>query len=222
MSNKDYVEDKKKKKRVSLTWNWEQKIIEKYTPKIPHFLNGYNLTLLSIPISFFIIIFGFLAKYDFNWLWGVSVMIALQWFTDSFDGAVGRYRNSGLKKWGFYMDHFLDYVFLCSILIAYSFIVPDHFKFYLFFILAIMGGYMVNAYLAYTATGEFKIDYLRIGPTEARIIFVIINTLIIFFGKTYMAQTLPFVLLFSFLGLFVVVYRTQKFIYNQDMKNKIN
>ena len=68
-------------------------------------------------------------------------MITLQWLTDSLDGAIGRYRNVGLIRWGYYMDHFLDYIFLCSILIGYSLILPDNFKYLLFFLLAIFGVY---------------------------------------------------------------------------------
>jgi len=208
--------------RKSFLGPWEEKLIEWLTPKIPCFISSYTLTLLSIPCSLLIIGFSFLAQNNINWLWLVSLMILAQWFTDSFDGAVGRYRNTGLIRWGYYMDHFLDYVFLCSILIGYSFILPDNFKSVLFFILAIFGGFMVNAYLAFAATNKFKIEYLGFGPTEARIVFILVNTLLISFGKTHMAIALPYVLVFSTIGLIVVVYRTQKYIYEIDMKNKKN
>ena len=33
-------------------------------------------------------------------------------FTDSFDGALGRRRDTGIPKWGYYMDHLLDFVFM--------------------------------------------------------------------------------------------------------------
>jgi hypothetical protein len=40
-------------------------------------------------------------------------MLGPQWFTDCLDGALGRYRDTGIPKWGYYMDHFLDFVFMC-------------------------------------------------------------------------------------------------------------
>lgn len=208
------------KKSASILWNWEQKVIKKVVPHVPQFFNGYNLTLSSILWSGLIIVFSFFAKYDIHWLWLVSVMIIFQYMTDSLDGAIGRYRNSGLIKWGYYMDHFLDYIFLCSILIGYSFILDDSFKYLLFFILALFGGFMVNSYLSFAATNKFKISYLKFGPTEARVLFIIINTLIIMFDKTYMAFALPYVLVFSLVGLCLVVYRTQKEIWQMDMKEK--
>ena len=108
------------------------------------------------------------------------------------------------------MDHFLDYIFLCSILIAYSFILPPTFTFHLFALLVVLGAFMVNSFLAFAATNTFKIHYLGIGPTEIRILFIIINTLLALFGKTYMGAVLPYILGLSLAGLVVVVYSTQK------------
>jgi len=147
-------------------------------------------------------------------------MIIAQYITDVLDGAVGRHRNTGLIRWGYYMDHFLDYIFLGSILIGYSFIAPVDFQFMLFFILAICSGFMVNSYLSFAATGRFQVAYMKIGPSEIRMLFVLINTLLIIFGKTYMAQALPYALAVSFVGLVIVVYRTQKEIWAMDMKQK--
>lgn len=79
---------------------------------------------------------------------------------------------------------------------------------------------MVNSFLSFAATNEFKISYLGIGPTEVRLIFIIINSLIILFGKTYMAPALPLILIFSLLGLIVTVYRTQKYLWKIDMNKK--
>ncbi|MBM3199788.1 hypothetical protein FJZ53_02535 [Candidatus Woesearchaeota archaeon] len=147
-------------------------------------------------------------------------MIVFQYVTDLFDGAVGRYRNTGLVKWGYYMDHFLDYIFLCSVLIAYMFLVPDNMKWIQFFILALFGAFMVNSYLSFASTNEFKIEYLKIGPTEVRLGFIIANTLWIVFGHTYLKWSLPFVLVASILGLTFTVYRTQKHIWSIDMEEE--
>ena len=90
----------------------------------------------------------------------------------------------------------------------------------LFFILAIFAGYMVNSFLSFAATNEFKIEYLKIGPTEIRILFIIINTLIIFFGKTYMAWALPYALVFSLIGLIYIVCNTQKYIWKYILQGE--
>ena len=205
------------------TWlfsKWEKKFVEKFTPKIPRQIETYHLTMSTVFWSLAIIAFGYLAKQvNIHFLWGTSIMIIGQYLTDLFDGAVGRYRKTGLIRWGYYMDHLLDYIFLCSILIGYSFLFNDRFN-TLFFILAIFGAFMVNSYLSFASTNEFKISYLRIGPTEIRLLFIIINTLLIFFHKTYLIGLLPGVMIFSLVGLCRVVYDTQKEIWELDMKNK--
>lgn len=198
----------------------EAKLVQRGLKYIPTWLETYHLTLMTIVWSAGAIGFGYLARWDFNWLWGTSVMIMLQYLTDLFDGAVGRHRQTGLIKWGYYMDHFLDYIFLCALLIGYAFVIPDTFFNMYFFILAILGAFMVNSYLAFAATNRFRISYLGIGPTEIRFLFIGLNILLIIFGKTYLAWTLPIILALSTVGLIVVVYHTQKDIWAIDMENK--
>ncbi|OGK29822.1 hypothetical protein A3B50_03360 [Candidatus Roizmanbacteria bacterium RIFCSPLOWO2_01_FULL_40_42] len=204
----------------SLFYFLDKKMIKWAVPRLPKFLNGYNLTLFTILWSFLMIVFGYLAQFDINWLWALSLIIVLHWFTDTVDGSVGVYRKTGLIRWGYYMDHFLDFVFLCCFLIAYSFIIPDDLKYLLFFALAIYGSYMVNSFLQFAVTNEFRISYFRIGPTEIRIVMIIINTLVAIFGKVHVRTALPYVVVLSILGLCLVVYNTQKLIYKLDEKHK--
>lgn len=208
------------KKGKSVLWSVENRLKDVLVPLVPRRVETYHLTMSTILWSLLIIVFSFLAKYNINWLWAVSAMIACQYITDLLDGEIGRRRKTGLIKWGYYMDHFLDYIFLCSILIGYSLLLPDHYKYILFFILSLFGAFMVNSFLSFAATNEFKISYMGIGPTEVRIIFILVNTAIIIFGKTYLASALPYVLVFSTLGLIYTVYKSQKYIWKIDMKNK--
>ena len=81
------------------------------------------------------------------------------------------------------MDHFLDYVFQCGLIIGYALIAQpeDKLEWWFFGILAITSGYMVNSFLCFAATNEFEIYFLGIGPTEIRIYFILLNSFIIFF-----------------------------------------
>jgi len=211
-----------KKFGKSILSTGETKLKNWLVPIVPKCIETYHLTLTTVLWSLLIIAFSFLAKYNIHWLLMVSLMIIFQYLTDLLDGEIGRRRNTGLIKWGFYMDHFLDYIFLFSILIGYSFLLPDQFNYILFFIMAMFGAFMVNSFLSFAATNEFKISYLGIGPTEIRLIFIVVNTLLIIFNKTYMAAALPFVLTFSAFGLFVVIFKTQKYLWKVDMAQKKN
>lgn len=209
-----------RKEGQSILGTFEKELTAYLVPKVPLWLETYHLTLLTIPWCIGIVLCSYLATWNIHFLWLVSLMILLQYLTDLLDGAVGRARNTGLVKWGFYMDHFLDYIFLCSILIGYSLLLPDHFKYLLFFTLVVFGSYMVSSFLDFAATNKFRISYLGIGPTEIRLIFIVINTLLIVFGKTYMGWLLPYILGGSLVGLIFVVYRTQREIWRLDMEQK--
>jgi len=153
----------------SLTLPLEKKMTEFFLPKFPHFLQGHHLTLLSLPISFSLLFFYYLAQSNINYLWLSSLMIFLQWFTDTLDGALGKYRDFGTRRWGFYMDHLFDYFFLAAVVMGYTFIfdVDSLPLLFLFFVLAT--GFMVSVYLDFGATQLFKIHHFAIGPTEGRI-----------------------------------------------------
>jgi len=196
----------------------ERRLAPIVIPRIPKWLETYHLTLLTLLWSLMILVFSFLAARNLRWLWMVSLMIFLQWVTDHYDGKIGKYRNTGLVRWGYYMDHLLDYVFLCSILIGYAFILPEHSRFQLLLMLALFAAYDFSTFLAFAATEKLQISYLKFGPTEFRLALIIINGLVASFGTKYMIGGLKWVNAGAAIGLCFLVYETQKKIWKLDMK----
>jgi phosphatidylglycerophosphate synthase len=207
-------------KHQSLLAKFEKKIVDAFVDKIPKGLETYHLTMMTVIWSLLIVLFGYLATFNIYWLSGAAVCVAFQYVTDLFDGAVGRRRNTGLIKWGFYMDHFLDFIFLCSVLISFWFISPKEYDLYLFFLLALFGAFMVESYLRFGATNNFKIAHLGFGPTEIRIGFIVVYALNIFLDRTFLSSLIPYLFAAAFIGLCYVVYATQKEIWEMDMKAK--
>src|SRR5919106_710644 len=130
------------------------------------------------------------------------------------------YRAKGLVRWGYYMDHLLDYLFLCSVIIGYSFILPERSRFQILIMLAIFAGYEVSTFLAFAATDRLKISYLKFGPTEFRLALIVINALLVQYGTRQMVGGLKYVNIGAAIGLAFVVYRTHKIIWALDMKHK--
>src|SRR5512135_1211440 len=153
MENKSFGGDKKLPMKSVLA-KCERKFIDTNVMKFPKWLEGYHLTLLTIVWSLCLLIFGFFARNNIHWLWASSLMVFLQWFTDSFDGALGRTRDTGIPKWGYYMDHFLDYVFICSVLAGYSFMLDGRSKEIVLLLIPVFGCFIVSSYLAFGATNE--------------------------------------------------------------------
>lgn len=198
----------------------ERKLAPIVVPRIPKWLQTYHLTMLTLVWSLLILLFSFLASKNIRWLWMVSLMIALQWVTDHYDGKVGKYRNTGLVRWGFYMDHLLDYFFLSSLIIGYAFILPERSRFQLLLMLALFAAYDFSTFLAFAATEKLKISYLKFGPTEFRLALIIINGLLINFGTKHMISGLKWVNAGAVVGLCVMIYTTQKRIWHLDMKER--
>lgn len=198
----------------------ENRLVEKTIHLIPKWLETYHLTMMTLLWSVVIVLAGYLAEENINWFWLVSAMIVAQYITDLYDGKIGRLRNTGLVKWGYFMDHFLDYVFLCSILIAYSFLVPNEFRLLGLFTVMVIIGFMINFFLFFATTNRFKISHLGIGPTESRLIFIIANTLLIIFGAKYFLIALPFIGAVASLALVIVIWQSHKETWKMDMENK--
>src|SRR5207253_10123396 len=169
----------------------ERRLARFVLPRVPLWLETYHLTLLTPVWSVLIVVFSYFAARDLRWLWIVNLMIVFHYFTDHFDGKLGKYRNTGLRKWGFYMDHLFDYGFLCSILIGYSFLLPQHAIFNLMLVLCVFSAFMFHTFLMLAATEEFKVSFSRFGPTELRIALIVINGLLVRFGTRGLKGALP-------------------------------
>jgi len=195
----------------------ERRLAPFVLPRIPQWLETYHLTMLTLVWSLLIVLFSYFAATNLRWLWAVSAMIALQWATDHYDGKIGKFRNTGLVRWGYYMDHLLDYFFLCSILIGYSFILPESSRFHLLLMLALFAAYDFSTFLAFAAMDKLQISYLKFGPTEFRLALIIINGLVASFGTRHMIGSLKWVNAGAAVGLCFLVYSTQKKIWRIDM-----
>lgn len=198
----------------------ERRVSSRLVPRVPSWIETYHLTLLTLVWCALIVLFGYLAAGDLRWLWGTSAMIFLQYLTDHLDGKVGKFRDTGLVKWGFYVDHLLDYVFLASILLGYAFVLPERSHLHLFLVLAVFSGFMVNSFLGFAATSKFKISFMKLGPTEFRLGLVVANALLVLNGTKYLAKALPFVAAGGFVVLCLLAYLTQKELWHRDMEFK--
>jgi len=214
------------KKGESILGPLEKRFVARWVNRIPNWLETYHLTLLTIPWTGLVITSAWQVRNtgDIRWFWGVSLAIFLQYITDLFDGAVGRTRDTGLVKWGFYMDHFLDYVFQCGLIIGYALIAQpnQNLEWWFFAILAITSGYMVNSFLSFAATNEFEIYFLGIGPTEIRIYFLLLNSFIIIFDpqREYFSLGVPIYTGILAVGLLFLVCQSHAKLWAIDMEKK--
>ena len=192
--------DPQKGEGYCLMYPFEKAFKNYLVPKISPYTETYYLTYLTLLWSALIIISGLLANKNSLWLLAFSVLIILQYFTDMLDGAVGRYKDTGLVKWGYYADHFLDYIFACSIIFGYHLYLQGSANYNPLYILIISSG--------------------KIGPSEARMLVVLFNISLILFGNSWIIFILPYIAIAEALALITVTIRLQKELWQIDMKLK--
>lgn len=199
-----------KKLGQSLLGPLERRFIDWAVPKLPRWMRSWQLTLLTIVWSVGMIGFGYLASNNRQWLWAMSAMVFGQWLTDSFDGTLGRTRGEGLVKWGYFMDHFLDTIFAGSVVIAYSFLAPGGTGFLFSLLLLVTMAMMALSFLSFAATNEFQIAHHGIGPTEIRIGYIALNTLVYVTGNEIFWWGVPVVLSLNVVVMIMLVWQTHK------------
>jgi archaetidylinositol phosphate synthase len=126
-----------------------------------------------------------LSLLDRNFLWLASLGFAINWFGDSLDGTLARYRHVERPIFGFFIDHTVDAANEALIFLGLG-LTP-----YINFTISCLAlvAYLLLSVLVYVRTcvvGEFKISYGKLGPTEIRVLAIMLNTYMYFGGiKTY-------------------------------------
>ncbi|MEW6029397.1 MAG: CDP-alcohol phosphatidyltransferase family protein [Chloroflexota bacterium] len=122
-----------------------------------------------------------LSNNDGNFLWLASFGFVVNWFGDSLDGTLARYRHIERPRFGFFIDHTTDA--FCQAMIFLGLGLSPYVAFNVASVALI--GYLMLATLAYIRTcvvGEFKISYGKLGPTEIRVLAILLNISMYFFG----------------------------------------
>ncbi|MCD6577312.1 MAG: CDP-alcohol phosphatidyltransferase family protein [Anaerolineaceae bacterium] len=184
MNKKNNLEKIEKHHRVNdiLLGPLERPAIAWLVKHLPTWVTPDHLTFLGFLAAILIAISYWLTNFDARYLWLANLGFILSWFGDSLDGNLARYRKIERPKYGFFIDHTVDTISEVSIFFGMG-LSP-----YVDFNLALiaLAGYLCMANLVYITTsvkGEFKISYGSLGPTEARVIAMIANTIVFFIGN---------------------------------------
>jgi archaetidylinositol phosphate synthase len=122
-----------------------------------------------------------LTTYDQNFLWLASLGFVVNWFGDSLDGTLARYRHIERPVYGFYIDHTVDAV--NEMLIVLGLGLTPYVSFNVAS-LTLIAYFMLSlvAFIRTCVVGEFKISYSKLGPTEVRVLAILLNIAMYFGG----------------------------------------
>jgi archaetidylinositol phosphate synthase len=109
-----------------------------------------------------------------GWLHAVNLCLLVNWFGDSLDGSIARFRNQSRPRYGFYLDHMVDALGAFFLLggLGLSGLLDARLALGLLIVYLLMN---INVYLATHTRGVFKISYGLFGGTEIRILLVLAN-----------------------------------------------
>ena len=147
----------------------EKRLLVWMARRLPNWINADHLSLLGILSMLGVGLSYCAASWDRRALFLVVAGLALNWFGDSLDGTLARVRNQQRPRYGYYVDHVLDLagtLFLLGGLAASDFMNPV-------IGLGLLIAYLLvsaEIYLATHVLGVFRLSFLKVGPTELRLL----------------------------------------------------
>lgn len=115
------------------------------------------------------------------WLWLAVAGYFINWFGDSLDGSIARFRKIERPGFGYFLDHSCDGVTTLLILGGMGlspFVRLD-------VALLCLAGYLlmsIHAFLSAKVIGELKLSHVGAGPTELRLVLVALTLAMMAWG----------------------------------------
>jgi len=153
----------------SLLSGLEKRTLQWLAARLPRWVTSDGLTVLGLAALLGAGLCYWRARYQRTGLLLVILCLAANWFGDSLDGTLARFRNQPRPRYGFYVDHVVDTfgaLFLLGGLALSGFMsasvaAPLLIAYYIL---------SIEVYLAAYTLGTFHMSFGGFGPTELRIL----------------------------------------------------
>jgi phosphatidylglycerophosphate synthase len=155
--------------------NWlaagERRILNWLCAHMPTAITPDVLTLTGM-VGAVMVFAGYVASnWGINWLALTLAGYAVQWFGDSLDGSLARWRRIERPSYGYFIDHSCDG--MANLLIVAGiglspFVTMD-------VAMIALAGYLlmsIHTFLSARVVGELRLSYLAAGPTELRLMLM--------------------------------------------------
>lgn len=160
----------------------ERRLLNWLCARMPQWVTPDMLTSLGM-VGAVAIFAGYAASvFSVGWLALALAGYAIQWFGDSMDGSLARYRQIERPSYGYFIDHSCDG--LATLLILAGMGISPFVR--MDVALIALAGYLllsVHAFLSARVLGELKLSYLAAGPTELRLMLIALTLMMMVLGS---------------------------------------
>lgn len=167
--------------QTSLLARQERRLIDGVCGYMPAWVGPDHLTLLGL-LGAVISFFAYLAAaWSPGFLFLASFGIFLYWFGDSHDGSLARFRKIERPRYGYFTDHSVDA--LCNLALMAGLGVSSYVRLDVA-LFTLIGYYLmgIHVFLSAYVINKFQLSFVAVGPTELRLLIVILNSLMYGFG----------------------------------------
>ena len=161
----------------------ERRLLNWICPRLPAWTTPDQLTVLAL-VGAVMVFAGYVGSNEnIGWLWLSILGYLLHWFGDSLDGSLARHRSIERPRYGYFIDHSAD-VFGALLIVggigASPFVRLD------VSLIALAGYYMLAAHAFLTARviNELRLSQVSAGPTELRLILIVLTLGMYVFGRS--------------------------------------
>lgn len=156
----------------------EKKVLVWLAERQPMWMTSDILTFIGTFGAVVIAAGYILSARNINFLWLSSLGFIINWYGDSLDGTLARVRKTQRPIYGYYIDHTVDAINEVLIFVGVGLSGLMHLETALF-ILVMYFLMTINVSINAHLKKEFKLTYAKMGPTEFRIVAIMINTLFV-------------------------------------------
>jgi len=158
----------------------ELKAIRWMIRRLPSWINSDMMTILGIFSAVMVCVSYWLSRFSPLWLWVASFSLVVHWVGDSLDGNIARARKQLRPHYGFFIDHTADTLAIVLVFVGIG--LSPYAR--LWAALLALISYLCMSIMVYLRTiteGVFEFTFGKVGPTEMRLVTILMNAGLFFF-----------------------------------------
>lgn len=152
----------------------ERRLLNWLCARLPSWLSPDMLTTIGFAGAMTSVAGYLLSNMDPHWLWLAVAGYFINWFGDSLDGSIARFRGIERPNFGYFIDHSTDALATSFLLASIGLTIYVRLDIMLIALVCYLL-LSIHAFLAAKVVHEFRLSYVGAGPTEMRVLLIAVT-----------------------------------------------